>query len=448
MVYFKLLLNDKRLKSDNIYPIVVRVTYNRNNTTFTTGIRVNSNHWDNTAFKIKHTHSNAQMLNKTISDFYNKVQNAALKLIEEQLFSFDELKERLSESYQTPNVNPAIDFKTYADQLITEMFSINKAGNAIIYQTATNRLMGYAANSCLKFTEITYTFLEGFKRHLINDNVKQNSISNYFRTLRAIYNKAIKAKLVERSHYPFLDITIKTERTAKRALGVADLKTIATIELKPSTPLWQARNYFLLSLTLMGSSFTDLAYLKHKNISKGRLVYRRQKTGQELDIKLQPNILKLLDSFSKSQTEFLLPVLPSGIEAGSKTSKKIIAQWIKTTNKYLDRLATFCRIDALITTYVTRHSWATTAKRLGFSNEMIAEGMGHEHGNKITNIYLDDFDQKLVDFMNDKVIISVMPCSQVLKQTFRFTFRPSSALSRYKLYKTPLSVFPKIDSKS
>ena len=60
MVYFKLLLNDKRLKSDNIYPIVVRVTYNRNNTTFITGIRVNSSQWDNTAFKIKHTHSNAQ----------------------------------------------------------------------------------------------------------------------------------------------------------------------------------------------------------------------------------------------------------------------------------------------------------------------------------------------------------------------------------------------------
>lgn len=72
MVYFKLLLNDKRLKSDNIYPIVVRVTYNRNNTTFTTGIRVNANQWDDKAFKIKHTHSNAQTLNKTISDFYNK----------------------------------------------------------------------------------------------------------------------------------------------------------------------------------------------------------------------------------------------------------------------------------------------------------------------------------------------------------------------------------------
>lgn len=88
MVYFKMLLNDKRPKADNIYPVVIRVTYDRNNTTFTTGIRVNSNLWDTNSYKIKPNHPNAQTLNKTIIDFYSKVQNAALKLIEEKNFSF------------------------------------------------------------------------------------------------------------------------------------------------------------------------------------------------------------------------------------------------------------------------------------------------------------------------------------------------------------------------
>jgi integrase/recombinase XerD len=91
MVYFKLLLNDKRPKTDNIYPIVVRVTYNRNNTTFNTGIRIEKNHWDETNHKVKHTNSNAQGLNKTISDFYAKVQKAALRLADDGIFSFDKL---------------------------------------------------------------------------------------------------------------------------------------------------------------------------------------------------------------------------------------------------------------------------------------------------------------------------------------------------------------------
>lgn len=422
MVYFKLLLNDKRLKSDNIYPIAVRVTYNRTNTTFTTGIRVNRNLWDEKSYKIKHSHPNAQKLNKTISDFYNKVQNASLKLIDEQSFSLESLKERLSEGQQPPKIIHNQDFNIYASELIKDLFSINKAGNAIIYRTATNRLMGYAGKSTLKFTEINYSFLDGFKRHLMKDGVKQNSISNYFRTIRAIYNKAIKAKLVDRSQYPFLDISIKTERTAKRSLRMFDLVKLGAIELKTNTPLCQARNYFFLSFTLMGVSFTDLAYLKRANIKGERLIYRRKKTGQELNIKLQPYTSQLIDTFIKHEDGYLLPILQISVVEGSIEAKKVISQWIKTTNKYLDRLAKLCDIDAAITTYVTRHSWATTAKRLGYSNEMIAEGLGHEHGYKITNIYLDRFDNQLIDQMNDIVIINIIPCiKEVPNKSLFFT---------------------------
>jgi hypothetical protein len=123
---------------------------------------------------------------------------------------------------------------------------------------------------------------------LIKDGVKQNTISNYFRTLRAIYNKAIKAKMVDRSHYPFLNIPIKTERTAKRAISVDELVTIAKRELKPKSQEWHSRNYFFLSFSLIGISFTDLAYLTPNNIKKGRLTYKRKKTGKELSIKLPP----------------------------------------------------------------------------------------------------------------------------------------------------------------
>jgi integrase len=78
--------------------------------------------------------------------------------------------------------------------------------------------------------------------------------------------------------------------------------------------------------------------------------------------------------------------------------------WIKTTNKYIKRLGQEVGIASPLTTYVARHQFATTAKRLGYSNELIAEALGHEYGNKITNIYLDSFDQEVVDDMHWKVI--------------------------------------------
>jgi integrase/recombinase XerD len=407
MVYFKVLLNDKRLKSDNIYPVVIRVTHNRNNTTFNTGIRVPISMWDSSSSTVKRTHPNSLPYNKTISEFNSKLQNAAYKLISNANFSFDTLKLELNGDSRLTKPIQKTTFKSFGEQLIKTMLELNQAGNAIIYRTAVNKLIGYTHNPDLQFTEITYTLLNGFHTSLLKAGLKVNSISNYFRTLRAIYNKAIKEKLVDRACYPFLDISVKTERTAKRSLSLYELTSLSKLKLTVGSQESKAIGFFLLSFSLRGASFTDLAYLKPENISKGYLTYKRRKTGKELKIKLEPATNKWLNQLKHTNNKYLLPVLPMNIVEDSLDAKKVIFQWIKTSNKYLNRLGKACNIEEEITTYVSRHTWATIAKRLGFSNEMIAEAMGHEYGNKITNIYLDDFDQSIIDDMNEQVLKSL-----------------------------------------
>ncbi|MFD2144376.1 tyrosine-type recombinase/integrase [Mucilaginibacter antarcticus] len=151
--------------------------------------------------------------------------------------------------------------------------------------------------------------------------------------------------------------------------------------------MWHARNYFLLSFTLIGASFNDLAYLTSDNLHKGRLTYRRRKTGKELTIKLLPYTEKLLAYYTGSNSKYLLPVVSQVVIEDSMKAKALISQWIQTTNKWLRKLVGDCELDCDVTTYLARHTWATTAKRLGYSIEIIAEAMGHDHGNKITNIY-------------------------------------------------------------
>jgi integrase/recombinase XerD len=269
-------------------------------------------------------------------------------------------------------------------------------------------LIGFGNNRNLKFKEIDYTFLEAFQRHLITKGVKQNSIGNYLRTIRAIYNRAIKAKIIDRSYYPFTEVPIKSERTAKRAILANDLGKIYRHELKENTREWHARNYFFLSFSLIGVSFTDLAYLKPSNIIKGRIVYRRRKTRKEYSIKLTALAQRIINEYKGRNEKYLLPILPVSVIEDSLIANQKIHQWIKTTNKWMKELAKQCDINETITTYVARHSWATTAKRLGYSNELIAEAMGHEYGNKITNIYLDNFDQSVIDELNEKVINSII----------------------------------------
>ena len=56
------------------------------------------------------------------------------------------------------------------------MFEVNRTGNAIVYQTAVNRLITYCGRD-VYFTEINYQLLDEFKHYLMTSGLKQNSIS-------------------------------------------------------------------------------------------------------------------------------------------------------------------------------------------------------------------------------------------------------------------------------
>ena len=57
-----------------------------------------------------------------------------------------------------------------------------------------------------------------------------------------------------------------------------------------------------------------------------------------------------------------------------------------------------------ITSYWARHTWASIAyNRCGISKDVISQALGHSHGSKVTEIYLDR-DNRIVHKANRKVI--------------------------------------------
>jgi integrase/recombinase XerD len=368
MVTHKLMLDERRVKQDGTYPLIIRITYLRQTLIIQTGVSIKKIHWNDKSSNVTDGHPDCSMFNMKVSEQYLKVKKVILLLELEQEFSLIALKERLANPHKQAKRLATKTFKDYAQQLIDELIDLNKAGNAMVYKVAVSRFNKYVKNPKLKFTDINYNLLDGFKRQLMKDGVKQNTISNYFRTLRAIYNKAIKAKLVDRSHYPFLDIPIKTERTAKRAISIDDLVTILQKVLKPQSQEWHSRNYFFLSFSLIGMSFTDLAYLTSGNIKKGRLTYKRRKTGKELSIRLHPYAESLLSYYKGSNVKYLLPILPSDIIEDGMKAKSLLMSKIKQVNMYLKRIVESCELDCEVTTYVARHSWATTAKQQDYQH--------------------------------------------------------------------------------
>ncbi|MDB5287327.1 MAG: Phage integrase family protein [Mucilaginibacter sp.] len=400
MVFPRLVLDERRIKNDGTYPLAVRVTHNRQTATFPVGLSVKKEHWDEQNATLKKTHPHFKRLHADIYRLYHKVQKTSENLVDEQRFTLKALKEKLR-IQPVIEIEPSkpVTFNEYANKLVNILYATNKVGNAIIYQTAINRLLKFANYAELTFEQINYRLLEDFKNTLIADGVKPNTVSNYFRTLRAIYNKAIKEKHVSKDCYYFTDIDFKPERTAKRAITKEELIKFVSSTTVSNSQEWHSKNFFLLSFNLIGASFTDLAYLTSDNVIGGRIEFKRRKTGKRYSIKLTDEALNLFSLYGAPGRKYLLPVLHNDILENSVNAKNFIHQWIKTTNKYLKRIAENCGISE-VTTYVARHTWATLAKRMGYSNELIAEALGHEYGNRTTAIYLDDFEQDVIDNLN------------------------------------------------
>jgi integrase len=68
----------------------------------------------------------------------------------------------------------------------------------------------------------------------------------------------------------------------------------------------------------------------------------------------------------------------------------------------VDSVSKLLNLDVPLTTYVSRHSWATIAKKQGIPTAIISDGLGHE-SESTTQVYLDSFDTEVLDNANDLI---------------------------------------------
>ena len=228
-----------------------------------------------------------------------------------------------------------------------------------------------------------------------------NGLSVNLRTLRALFNRAIKQKLISKEHYPFADYSVMHESTRKRAITGADLDRLRQFEPKSE---WQvrAKDFFFLSFYLMGASFVDLAFLKVKNITGGRIEYKRRKTGRLHSIPLSLPLQTLLDKYlpGKKKEDFILNVIKSD---DPKQQLVNVRDELRRFNRILKEIGEACGIEAALTSYVSRHSYATIAKYKGVPTAVISEALGHT-SEEVTQVYLDSFDKEVMDKYHAMII--------------------------------------------
>ncbi len=382
---YKIILDKRRTKEDGRYALKVRTYKGDKYKDKALGISLFEHEWN----------EQAQLVLKTCKN--HKTYNS--KIIQEKA----ELERQILFGIEVPPEHKATKRTSvieYGRKLSKEFEKVGKSGNSIVYDTAIKMLLRFTDEKDVTFEDIDYSFLTKYHNDFLRRNVGLNTISIYMRTLRAMFNKAINEELTE--NYPFKKFKIKQKPTPSRSLTIAELQKIVNHGCTGATEF--NRDLFLLSFCLIGINFADLLTLRKEDIVDGRVTFARKKTHKIYSILLQPQASSLFEKWN-NDSYYLLPVLlPSykGVELIHKTQLAI-----SLCNTYIKKVAKDLGINKKISTYYARYSWANIARNLGYSKDLIAEALGHEYGNKVTGIYLDSYENTVLDKANEQVISAV-----------------------------------------
>ena len=382
--------------SNGEYPLMLRICKDGKKKYQSLGISVLPRYWDFTRNKPKPNCPNKEYIQKIILDKQTELQQRVLEFNSEQ------------KEYTTTTLlndkNKKFELKTvcqFYQELIEQYKNNDKCGNRLIYKSSYNSLKVFTKNQLdIPFSAIDISWLNKYEKWLRSKCNKETTMSLMFRTLRSAYNKAIKAKCARKSDCPFDEYKINKfdTKTQKRAIAKTEVlkftKEVDYIGKRQYVQL--SKDIFIFSYLCGGINFTDIANLTKANITNGRIHYIRQKTGKLIKLGISEEAMQIIKKYESESKGYLFPILNANIHKTPLQKQNRIHKMLGNVNKNLKLIAAQLNVDANMTTYVARHSFASVLKKSGVSIALISEALGHSDLST-TQVYLDSFDNEQID---------------------------------------------------
>ncbi|GAB4035000.1 phage integrase SAM-like domain-containing protein [Spirosoma gilvum] len=429
---------DKTLK-DGSHPFWLRITKDRKSRYIATGLSLHPKYWNEQKSEIRRGYPEPfrdELINK-LREWEQKYTQTA-----KALAGADEVHDAADVASKTIESRKELRRATvlsYTDELIANMKRAGQLGNMLVYQTLRNQLADFVKTEYgredVRFVDITVKFCNDFEVYMREKGNADTSLSNRFRTLRAIVNKAIAEGVASAQNYPFsrsssdrykFSLSKFDTSTQKRAISREDIRKIeafqpvgthvgAYAEVKNNAEverLQRAKNIFLFSFFVGGINFVDLVQLRWRNLSQDaegnmRLTYVRQKTGGKFSIRVLAPAMAIIEQYRpytyNRPDDFIFDVLTTKIHNNPKSITNRLKKIMGQVNGDLKVLGERAGLQTPLTTYVARHAFATSLKRSGVATAVISEAMGHKT-EAITNVYLDSFATETVDAAFDALL--------------------------------------------
>lgn len=385
----------KRL-SNGESPLMLQVSKGGKRQYQSLGVSVNPKFWDFSKNKPKSNCPNREYILKLILNKQAELQQRMLELNAEQKeYTTTTLLHDEHRKFELKTV------KQFYQELIEQYKANDKCGNRLIYKSSYNSINVFTnGNLEIPFSAIDVAWLNKYEKWLRSKGNKETTMSLMFRTLRSAYNKAIDSKCARKSDYPFNDYRISKfdVSTEKRAIAKADILKFSTDvrSIGKQQYVQLSKDIFIFSYLCGGINFTDIANLTKDNIIEGkRLHYIRQKTGKLIKLGLSEEAIQIIRQYAVESKGYLFPILNAQLHKTPLQKQNRIHKMLGKVNKNLKLLAADLGVEANLTTYVARHSFASVLKKSGVNIALISEALGHSDLTT-TQIYLDSFDNEQI----------------------------------------------------
>ena len=405
MAKASLYLDLRASKDGSTGPIKVRVYHKGSAFFLPTSINITSDQWMDGVII---NHARAKQWNNLLKLRMMDITSELIKLdVDGKLSSMTstELKKRLL--LMTGTIVEADE--TPADlfwPIFQEYMEAQKnSGTKTIYKQTAARLMAYDLNiERRQFNDIDKGWLQRFDDFMALTAPKRNARNIHLRNIRTVFNYALNEKGLNIS-YPFRAFKIVAESTASRALTIDQIRMLRSYPI--SEPhLAKYRDIFMLMTYLRGINAADLFSALKTDVINGRLEYKRKKTGTFYSIKIEPEAQSIIDRYAGDK--YLLDIC----ETWSNPT-----DYLRKMDKGLKKIGPMERkgqggkkmyqgILPQLSSYYSRHTFASLGIELHIPIELISESLGHKIGSPTTAIYVhylrqqvDDATRKIIDYI-------------------------------------------------
>lgn len=267
------------------------------------------------------------------------------------------------------------------------------------YETAIRSFLSFSGKQEIPINDITAERIAAWQMWLRQKGVCLNTISCYIRSLRSIYNYAVEKKAVIQQH-PFDKAFTGKTKTESRSIEIEDIKQLKDLQLRKGTFLELTRDMFLFCFYALGMPFIDLVFLRKSQLSGDTLTYYRQKTGQHVNVCIEPCMREIIDKYATAGSDYVFPLITS---TDKDIARKEYLRLLGRYNRALKRLAGKAGVKSRLTSYMARHTWASMAFQRNVDLPVISKALGHTNTHT-TLLYIRGINDERLHIANKQLL--------------------------------------------